>query len=220
MGFALPNGATVFAGAATAPAVTTTAVSNANGAIFTVATGHGLSVDDIVMVRSGWGLIDNLVAKISASTDTSVTIGAINSTDVGFFPAGVGKGSLLKISSWTQIPQITEVAQAGGDQQYVQVQFLEDDRQRNLATFKAAKTQTFTFAHDASQPIYNLLQDADRNGATLAFYMYVPKAKELRYWSAVPAFDPQPTTAVNQIETVQVSLAVQSCDMTFYKAAV
>ncbi|MNC73046.1 Phage tail protein [compost metagenome] len=47
--------------------------------------------------------------------------------------------------------------------------------------------------------------------------MHVPKAKELRYWSAVPAFDPQPTTAVNQVETVQVALAVQSCDMTFYK---
>jgi hypothetical protein len=220
MGFALPNGATVFAGAATAPGVATTAVSNANGAVFTVATGHNLKVGDIVMVSSGWGLIDNLVAKITASLDTSVTIGVINSTDVGFFPEGGGKGALHKITSWTQIPQITEVAQSGGDQQFVQVQFLEDDRQRNLATFKAAKTQTFTFAHDASQPIYSLLQEADRNGTTLAFYMYVPKAKELRYWSAVPAFDPQPTTAVNQIETVQVSLAVQSRDMTFYKATV
>ncbi|WP_199062863.1 phage tail protein [Serratia sp. ASV30] len=217
MGFALPNGATVFAGAPTAPGVVTTAVSNANGAVFTVATGHTLKVGDIVMVRSGWGLIDSLVAKITAQVDTSITIGAINTTDVSFFPVGGGKGSLQKIASWTQIPQITEVAQSGGDQQYVQVQFLEDDRQRNLATFKAAKTQTFTFAHDASQPIYSLLQDADRNGITLAFYMHVPKAKELRYWSAVPAFDPQPTTAVNQVETVQVALAVQSCDMTFYK---
>lgn len=109
------------------------------------------------------------------------------------------------------------MAQSGGDQQYAQVQFLEDDRQRNLATFKAAKTQTFTFAHDSTQPIYSVLQNADRNGDVLAFYMYVPKANELRYWSAIPSFDPQPTTAVNQVETVAVSLAIQSSDMTFYK---
>ncbi|MGC8025675.1 phage tail protein, partial [Salmonella enterica] len=33
----------------------------------------------------------------------------------------------------------------------------------------------------------------------------------------IPSFDPQPTTAVNQVETVAVSLAIQSSDMTFYK---
>ncbi|MEL5375430.1 phage tail protein [Serratia marcescens] len=217
MSFALPNGATVFAGIPATSTVATTAVSNANGAVFTLATGHGLKIGDIVIVNSGWGLIDDLVAKITASTDTSVTIGAINTSDVKFFPAGIGKGALTKVANWIQIPQITEVAQSGGDQQYAQVQFLEDDRQRNLATFKAAKTQTFTFAHDSTQPIYSVLQNADRNGDVLAFYMYVPKANELRYWSAIPSFDPQPTTAVNQVETVAVSLAIQSSDMTFYK---
>lgn len=84
MSFALPNGATVFAGIPATSTVATTAVSNANGAVFTLATGHGLKIGDIVIVNSGWGLIDDLVAKITASTDTSVTIGAINTSDVKF----------------------------------------------------------------------------------------------------------------------------------------
>ncbi|KQN63629.1 phage tail protein [Erwinia sp. Leaf53] len=218
MGFALPNGATVFVGQSAA-AIAVTGVSNANGAVFTVATGHNLAVGDEVLISSGWSLIDSLVARVSAQTATSVTIGVIDSTNVSYFPAGSGVGSLKKISSWTEIPQITEVANSGGDQQYAQVQFLSDDRQRNVATYKAAKSQTFTMAHDSTLPIYARLTAADRSGETLALRMYVPKAKETRYWSAQASFNATPTTAVNSVETVQPAFAIQSRDMTFYKDA-
>jgi hypothetical protein len=216
MGFALPNGATVFVGSKVAAATPVSAVSNAKGAVFTV-SGGTFAADDIVLIQSGWGLLDNLVAKVTAATATAVTIGAIDTTNVKFFPAGGGAGSLTKISEWTQIPQITEVAASGGDQQYVQIQFLEDDRQRNLATYKAAKTQTFTLAHDSTLPIYDVLINADQGGDILPLYMYVPKAKETRYWSGIASFDPQPATAPNTVETVQASFAIQSRTMTFYK---
>ncbi|WP_034913032.1 phage tail protein [Erwinia sp. 9145] len=217
MGFALPNGATVFVGSELATAIAVSDVSNADGAVFKVASGHGLVVDDVVLISSGWGLIDNLVARVSAQTAASVTIGVINSSDTNFFAQGAGAGTLRKVTGWTEIPQITEVAQSGGDQQYVQIQFLSDDRQRNLATYKAAKSQTFTLAHDSTLPIYPILSAGDRSGDTLPLRMYVPKAKEMRYWSGVPSFDPQPTTAVNAVETVQAAFSVQSRDMTFYK---
>lgn len=167
MGFALPNGATVFVGSKLATPVAVTGVSNAAGAVFTVANGHGLAVGDVVLVSSGWALIDSLVVRVTAQTTTSVTIGVINSTDTNFFPAGSGAGSLSKVAEWTEIPQITEVAQSGGDQQYTQIQFLADDRQRNLATYKAAKSQNITMAHDSTLPIYSVLSAADRSGDTL-----------------------------------------------------
>ncbi len=220
MGFALPNGATVFVGSKLAAAVAVSAVSNAKGAVLTVATGHGLAVGDVVLINSGWSLIDNLVARVSAQTATSVTIGVVDSSDVNFFPAGSGGGSLRKVTEWTEIPQITEVSQSGGDQQYTQIQFLADDRQRNLATYKAAKSQTFTVAHDSTLPVYGVLSAADRSGDTLPLRMYVPKAKEMRYWSGQASFDPQPTTAVNNVETVQPAFAIQSRDITFYKDTV
>jgi hypothetical protein len=216
MGFALPNGATVFVGSKLADELAVTAVSNAKGAVFTVA-GSTLAVDDIVLIKSGWGLLDNLVAKVTAATATAITIGAIDTTDVNFFPAGGGAGALIKVEEWIEIPQITEVAASGGDQQYVQIQFLADDRQRNLATYKAAKTQTFTLAHDSTLPVYPVLETGDKTGDILPLYMYVPKAKERRYWSGIPSFDPQPTTAVNAVETVQAAFAIQSRTMTFYK---
>ncbi len=58
MGFALPNGATVFVGSKMAAATPVSAVSNAKGAVFTVSSGT-FAVDDIVLINSGWGLLDN-----------------------------------------------------------------------------------------------------------------------------------------------------------------
>lgn len=217
MAFALPTGATIQMGSAFGDEVEVTAVSNAKGAVFTCAEGHGLAVGDEVVITSAWSLINYLAAKVSAVDGNAVTIGIIDTTDTNVFPAGNGAGTLRKINEWTLIPQITELAQSGGDQQYIQIQFLEDDRQRNLATFKAAKTQTITMAHDSSLPIYAVLKAADRKGETLPLKMYVPKAQETRYWSGTPSFDPQPTTSINAVETVQIAIAIQSMDMTFYK---
>lgn len=219
MGFALPNGALVHFESQSAAEVKFTAITNAASAVVTLATGHNLKVGDVVKIKSGWSGIDSVIAKISASSETSVTLGNIDTSDARAYVAGAGVGSLAKISDWLELPQITEVAVEGGDQQFVQVQFLSDDRQRNLATYKAAKNQTFTFAHDSSQPIYDLLRKADKAGSTLAVYMYVPKAKETRYWSASVSFNDQPQTAVNTVETVSVALAIQSPAMTFYKDA-
>ncbi|EKY3200687.1 phage tail protein [Cronobacter turicensis] len=217
MGFQLPNGSTIQVGSEFGEEIKITAVSNAKGAVFTCAEGHGLKTGDEVLITSGWPLINYLVARVSDVTENDVTIGIIDSSDENFFPKGNGVGSLRKITAWTLIPQITELSQSGGDQQYIQIQFLEDDRQRNLATYKAAKTQTITLAHDSSLPIYEVLKKADRRGDTLPLKMYVPKATETRYWSGTPSFDPQPQTAVNTVETVQVSFAVKSMDMAFYK---
>jgi hypothetical protein len=51
---------------------------------------------------------------------------------------------------------------------------------------------------------------ADRYGQVLPLRMFVPNAKEYRYWSGVPSFDPQPVTAVNSVETVQVAFSIHS----------
>lgn len=219
MAFHLPNGATVFVANEFGDSIPISAISNASNAVLTI-SGGGVSEGDTVLLKSGWSALDNLVAKVIAATATSVTLGGVNTSDTRVF-VGSGAGSLQVVSddSWVQIPQITEVASSGGDQNYYQFQFLEDDTQRSLPTYKAAKTQTYTIAHDSDQPFYDVLKQADRAGDTLPMRMYVPKAKETRYWSVVPSFDGEPNPVINQIETVTASFAVQSKGTTFYKDA-
>lgn len=218
MAFHLPNGATVFVAPATDDPITITNISNAVNAEVTLSGGN-VGEGDIVLVKSSWTVLDSLVAKVTSVSGGKATLGGVNTSNARLFLAGSGSGSLQVINSdnWVQIPQITEVASSGGEQNYYQFQFLEDDTQRSLPTYKSARTQTYTVAHDADQPFYPVLKDADLAGDTLAVYMYVPKAKETRYWSVVPSFSGEPNPVVNQIETVSVSFAVQSKGTTSYK---
>lgn len=218
MAFHLPNGATVFVAPASGDAIDITDISNATNAVATI-SGGTVAEGDVVLLSSSWTALDNLVAKVTEVSGSQVTLGGVNTSNTKIFPAGSGTGSIKVISpsDWVQIPQITEVAASGGEQQYYQFQFLEDDTQRSLPTYKSAKTQTYTVAHDSDQPFYPVLKEADLAGDTLAVYMYVPKAKETRYWSVVPSFSGEPNPVVNQIETVTVAFAVQSKGTTFYK---
>lgn len=217
MGFALPNGAHVYLASGYGSPITFTGATNAENAVITVSAAGDLAVGDIVHVSSNWTGIDNVIAKIDAIAGTAVTLRNINTSNKNKFAAGGGSGSVRKVKEWTELPQITEVAKSGGDQNTVQIQFLSDDRQRNLNTFKTAVSQTYTIAHDSTLPVYPLLRQLDENGDTVAAYMYVPKAKENRYWSATVSFDDVPTSAPNAVETVSTVLNLQSPAMTFYK---
>ncbi|HCR0879861.1 TPA: phage tail protein [Enterobacter hormaechei] len=217
MGFALPNGAHVYLASGYGPAITFTGATNAEHAVITVIAADDIAVGDIVHVNCNWSGIDNVIAKIDAIAENAVTLRNINTTNQNKYAAGGGSGSIRKIEEWTELPQITEVSKSGGDQNTTQIQFLSDDRQRNLNTYKSAVSQTYSIAHDSSLPVYPLLRQLDEDEETVAAYMYVPKAKENRYWAATASFDDTPTTAVNEVETVSVVLNLQSPAMTFYK---
>lgn len=217
MGFALPNGSHVYLASGYAPAISFTGATNAENVVITVTAADDLAVDDIVHVTCNWSGIDNVIAKIDAIAENAVTLRNIDTSNVDKYAAGGGTGSIRKVTDWTELPQITEVSNSGGDQNTTQIQFLSDDRQRNLNTYKAASSQTYTIAHDSSLPVYPLLRQLDEDEETIAAYMYVPKAKENRYWAATASFNDIPATAVNEVETVSVVLNLQSPAMTFYK---
>lgn len=219
MGFALPNGSHVYLASGYAPAISFTGATNAENVVITVTAADDLAVDDIVHVTCNWSGIDNVIAKIDAIAENAVTLRNIDTSNVDKYAVGGGTGSIRKVTDWTELPQIIEVSNSGGDQNTTQIQFLSDDRQRNLNTYKAASSQTYTIAHDSSLPVYPLLRQLDEDEETIAAYMYVPKAKENRYWAATASFNDIPATAVNEVETVSVVLNLQSPAMTFYKTA-
>lgn len=219
MGFHLPNGTVVKVGTNLGTKVAVSAITNANGAVLTV-TGTSITAGDVVLVRSGWSALDHMVAKVTEATGSQLTLGGVDTTNKALFPVGAGIGSVQLVDEWVEIPQITEVNSSGGEQNYYQFQFLSDDQQRSLPTYKSARTQAYTVAHDSSLPFYPVLKAADLAGDTLPMSMYVPKAKETRYWSATPSFNGEPNTVVNTIETVTASFAVQSRAMTFYADSV
>lgn len=217
MGYKLPNGGTFQHGATYGPDILFSALSNAAEAVATVASGT-LVAGDIVIVTSGWARLSNRVVRIKAATTTAITLEGIDTTDVQAYPAGSGIGSLKKVLTWVQIPQITDVAFAGGTQNYLDVVFLEDKQGRQMPTDKAAASLTLTIADDPSQAFNTILRTADANQSIQAARLNLPGNDTLLY-GAFTSFSNQPVISRSNVLTRTVSLALQG-EPTRYLTAV
>lgn len=210
---ALPNGSQVFIeNTRAATEVEASAVSNALEPVAAVESGHGLVVGDFVLVtESVWANFKNRVLRVKAQTETSVTLEGDNSTstlDQNKFPAG-GASSFVKITSWIEIPCVSDIAKSGGEQQYYTKQCLADDRERQIPTFKSATSVAYTFDFDYGNPVTQLLIGYDEDGKTRALRMFVPKATfPIRTFSGVPSFDDVPNTVMNEDETTTLTISL------------
>lgn len=205
----LPNGSQIFIESARDEEKEATQVTNAKDPVFTIAD-NGLEKNDyVIVISSDWGKLVNRVLRVKNVADTAVTMEGIDTTDQNVFPAGQIKAKVAKITGWSEIPCVQDLAQDGGEQQYYNYQCLSDDQEQQLPTFKSAVSLTYTFAHEYDNPIYPLLRKADETGAITALRMYIPKAQEMRMWSGVLSFNEIPQTAVNEMETVSLSVSLK-----------
>lgn len=206
----LPNGSQIFIGGTLGDEIEVTQITNANDPVFSVADTSTLKQGDYIMVTtSSWGRLVDRVLRIKAiETNASVTVEGIKTTDVNVFPPGA-TASFRRIGSWIEIPCVQDLAQDGGEQQYYTFQCLSDDQEQQLPTYKSAISLTYTFAHEYTNPIYPILREADESGDVTPLRMYVPKAKEMRLWAGVLSFNEIPQTAVNEMETVSLSVSLK-----------
>lgn len=206
----LPNGSQIFIEASRGSELSASAISNAEKPVFTMSDTDDLAKGDYVIVtESAWGkLLDRVLRVSEVSSNSSVTLEGINTTDTNVFPSGA-TAKIAKIKAWSEIPCVQDLAQDGGEQQYYTYQCLSDDQEQQLPTYKSAVSLTYTFAHEYDNAIYPLLRKADENGEVTAMRMYVPKAKEMRCWAGVLSFNEIPQTAVNEMETVSLSCSLK-----------
>lgn len=206
----LPNGSQIFIEASRGSELSASAITNAAKPVFTMSNTDDLAKGDYVIVtESSWGkLLDRVLRVSEVSSNSSATLEGIDTTDTNVFPTGA-TAKIAKISAWSEIPCVQDLAQDGGEQQYYTYQCLSDDQEQQLPTYKSAVSLTYTFAHEYDNAIYPLLRTADETGEVTAMRMYVPKAKEMRCWAGVLSFNEIPQTAVNEMETVSLSCSLK-----------
>lgn len=146
----VPTGTTFHIASAFGTAKTTTAVTNATEAVVTSAA-HGLTNGDVVEVTSGWGRLHKRVFEIKAVTTDNFTLKGADTTNTDFFPAGLGIGSVRKITAFTQIVQVLTAQSNGGDPRQVDYRYIESDVDYSINNGFAATS-------------YNLTMDADSIG--------------------------------------------------------
>ena len=217
MGYRIPNGGTFQHAAIYEVALPFTAISNAAEAVATV-VGADLDAGDIVLITSGWSKLDNKVVRVKAATATAITLEGIDTTDTQIFPAGNGAGTLKKVLTWVQIPQVTDLAFSGGEQNYLDVVFLENDQGKQIPTDKSAASMVLTIADDPAQPFNGVLMKADAGKQVGAARLNLP-GNDTLFYGVYTSFSKQPAVSRNNLLTRTVSLALQS-EPTRYLTAV
>lgn len=205
----LPNGSQVFVEKMRGAAIAASKITAVANPVFTLDASHGLKQGDYVMVvESSWPKLINKVGRVKAVSANDATIEGFSTSNTNVFP-GSGTGKIVKISQWIEIPCVQDLSQEGGEQQFYTYQCLADDREQQIPTYKSAVSLTYNFAHEYDNPIYPVLRAADESGEVKVMRMYVPKAKEMRIWSGTLSFNEIPQTAVNEMETVSLTVSLK-----------
>ncbi len=207
MAVSLPDGATIAIATTYGAVKTVTAITNANPGVITSAA-HGLLNGAFYELKSGWQKINDRVFKAANVATNALDVTGIDTTDTNRFAAGTGVGSLREITAWTQIPQILEFTTSGGDQQFANFSFLEEDYERQLPTVTSAQSIQIGIGDDPSLPGYQALKAAGEARAIRAVKVTLPNGAVLLYNGFV-SFNETPTLTKGSVMQVRATISLQ-----------
>ena len=205
MSITLAIGTTVSIASTYGTARTMSAVTNANPAVGTLESSHGVLVGDIIHIASGWDLLNNRVVRVSVVSTNDVTLEGINTADTDIYPAGSGIGSVREITAWTEVTQITRnFAVAGGEQQYADISTLKNRDDQRLPTSRTPVDVTLPLYDDPSLAFVAEINDADAI-ETGGRFVYPSGGRTLfsGYWT------------IGQVATVEDSTLRNSANISF-----
>lgn len=204
----MPNGVTLALGTTVGNDITVSALSNANPALAT-STSHGLSDGDIVIASLGWSKANDRVFKVDSQDANSFTFVGLNSTSTTDYPAGTGTGTVNEVSAWTQITQILDVSTSGGEMQFTNYSFLEQDFETSIPTQSSPQTMTITIADDASLAGYIALKAAAEARTPYALRIAYPSGAYGYYYGYV-SMNETPSFTKNQVQSVTATFNLLS----------
>lgn len=205
MALTLPNGATVHIGELDAEKKVT-AATNATEAELT-ASGHGLANGDFVYLTSGWGELSGRVFKVGSIASNNFKLVGVNTTDTAKFPAGGGVGTVRKVKKWTQLTQVMDFTTSGGDQQYYDHGFLEDDYDRQIPTTKSPMSIQIAIGDDVTLPGYQAALVASNSGLETPMLVRLKKGDQIAYIGYL-SVNETPTMTRNEGMKINIAYAL------------
>lgn len=167
-------------------AKTMSAVTNANPAVATLEASHGIIVNDIMEMSSGWPDLDDKILRCSVLNTNDVTLEGFNALNTTRFPAGTGTGTVREITAWTSIGQILTIATEGGEPRYLDYQFLNELQQRRIPLSKAPLNLTLTLADDITLAQQATIRTAEDGGVPVAMRLSLVNGSKIYlngYWT-------------------------------------
>lgn len=207
MSVKVPNGTLWYIGSTVGSPKTVSALTNASQAVAT-STAHGFTDGDYVIVSSGWSRTKDRVFRVDNSATNAFDYEGHDTTSTTVFPAGTGIGTATEVTAWTQVQQMLTVATEGGEQQFLNYQFVEDDDESSIPTNKAAMRMTFTIADDPTLAGYVAASAANLDREPRAFKAVLPNGGVILYYAYV-SINETPSMDTNQLMSVRMTLALK-----------
>jgi hypothetical protein len=207
MAVSLPNGVTFALATGYGAVKTISAITNGTPGVAS-STAHGFTDGDYVEITSGWSRLNNRIVRVDAPTTDAFNIEGINTASTTNYPPGSGAGSAREITNLTQISQIVELSTSGGEMQFTNYSFLEQDFESQLPTQSSAMSLTMGIADDPSLPGYVAIKAAAETRDLVGLVATMPHGSVILY-NGYLSFNETPTMTKNNIMVVQATFSLQ-----------
>lgn len=207
MAVSLPNGALVAIASGYGSVKAISAISNANPAVATLEASHGIVDGDIFEVTSGWSRMTDKIIRADNVSVNDVEFEGQNTLLTSIYPAGSGIGTIREITGWTQLSQILTSGSNGGEQQFLEYQFLEADAKKRMPTYKNPTGISFSIADDPTLAGYILAGVANDDRLPRAVRITLPGGSKL-YYNCYISLNRTPSLTVNELMACEVTLSM------------
>jgi hypothetical protein len=212
-----PNGTIFSIGTAYGSDKTVSAITNANPAVAS-STSHGFTDGDIIVVSSGWTVLNGAVVRVDASDTNTFALEGVDASSTTVFPTGAGVGTVREVTTFVSLSQVKNIVPSGGEQQFYQWQYLEERTQRQRPTVKNARALTITLDYDPDLPWHQALITADQLGTPHAIKALLPN-NDIILFSMFVAYDGEPSFQLNVNQEVTLALSYDNPRSRRYDAA-
>lgn len=163
------------------------AITNAAEAVATLEASHGVVVNDIIAVESGWQLLNSRIVRASAVATNNITFDDIDTSNTQRYPVGSGTGSIREISTWQNIGQLTRDLQiTGGEQQFADITTLDDAIDQEIPTRRSPIRVGLPLYFDPTLAFVNTVRTVSQTATLTAARFIFPNGTVIyanAYWS-------------------------------------
>ena len=188
------------------PAIAFTTITNLQDPTITTSSAHSIAVGEYVEITSGWGRLNQRIARAkTGTTGSTLVLENINTADTSKYPPGTGGGSVRRIQTWTALSQVKDISASGGSQNFADVTDIASVVQLQVPTTRAAVSVSITVFDDPSLAWYADVVTADEAKTPYGFLITPANSKPMvanAYWSLMRV----PTMATNAALETKIDL--------------
>lgn len=213
MAYYFPEGSRFFFSEDLAAAVSVTAATNANPTVLTAAA-HGLVDNDEFLFSSGWEDATDMVYKADQLTTGSLSPLGLDTTDTDWFPAGSGTGTIRKVNSWSEIPQVLNISTTEASPRFTTISPIAKRNDINIPTGFNAASMTLTLGHDPANVNYQAMLAIGRRLSPAAMKILLGGGGSI-YGYGYLAVSEMPALNKGQVNQVTASLTLLGRPMAY-----